>query len=420
MPEIPSLSYAMGLPPKDAIRYFESKGYAITFNWHDLWEKAHAQAFTVTGVARLDVLQDIRNGLATALREGKTERWFMQQMEPVLRRKGWCGKRKESGPDGAPRTVRMGSPARLRLIFRQNMQSAFMAGRYKQQLENAEARPFWQYVAVLDAKTRPSHKVLHGRVFRSDDAFWSTHYPPNGWGCRCRVRTLSQHRLEREGLTVEHGAGRMVTQQRELLDHRTGEVTRRGVTGYRVPAATGGETAWTDPGFSYNPGAAGLAHMLGEAARKLHGADPALAAAVVRRLTGGEAFAAWAAAPQGHFPMAVLAADDAARIGGTSSLARLSPETWAKQRRHHPELTLADYARVQDVVEQGEVVQDGALRLVYVLDEPGGYVSVVKATRKGDELYLVSFWRLSRDDAQRARIVGQLRKTEAKQPGAGH
>lgn len=418
MPEIPSLSYAMGLPPKDAIAYFTAKGYAVTFDWKELWQQAHAQAFTVAGVARLDVLQDIRDGLTTALRDGKTERWFRETLEPVLRRKGWWGKRTDTAADGTTRTVRMGSPARLRLIYRQNMQSAYMAGRYRQALENADARPYWQYLAVVDFLTRPTHKVLHGRVFRYDDPFWSTHYPPNGWGCRCRVRTLSQHRLKAEGLTVERGAGRMVTQERELVDRRTGEVTRRAVTGYKVPQAD--EIAWTDPGFSYNPGAAGLANMLDEAARKLRTADPALAAAAVRHLTKGEAFAAWAAAPQGHFPVAVLAADDAARIGGTSALARLSPETWAKQRRHHPELTLADYARVQDVVEQGEVVQDGALRLVYVLDEPGGYVSVVKATRKGDELYLVSFWRLSRDDAQRARIVGQLRKTEKKQPGADH
>lgn len=63
------------------------------------------------------------------------------------------------------------------------------------------------------------------------------------------------------------------------------------------------------------------------------------------------------------------------------------------------------------MVEQGEVVQQADNRLLYLLDEPGGHVTVVKATRAGDELYVVSLWRLSRDDAARQRIVDQLRKT---------
>lgn len=411
MPEVPSLTYAIGLPPKDAIAYFEAKGYAVTFNWHDLWQEAHARAFTVAGVARLDVLEDIREALTTHLKEGKGEYRFHKQLEPVLRSKGWWGKRTETGADGKPRVVRMGSPARLRLIFRQNIQTAYMAGRYRQMHENAEARPFWQYVAVLDSKTRPGHKMLHGRVFRHDDPFWHSHYPPNGWGCRCRVRALSPHRMEKEGLTTESGARHMVTQQREVLNRHTGEVQTRPVTGYRMPGADGA-IAWTDLGFSYNPGAAGLANMLGEGIRKLEGATHPVAAATVRRLASGETFTAWQAKPEGDFPLAVLRVDEAARIGATSPVARLSPETYAKQCRHHPELTQADYARAQDVVEQGEVVQDGAKNLLFLLDEPGGHVVVVKATQEGDELFVTSMRRLSQGEARRNSEVRRLRKKQ--------
>ena len=49
----------MGLPPKDAIAYFESKGYQITFNWRDVWQDSQAKAFTVSSVAKLDILEDI-------------------------------------------------------------------------------------------------------------------------------------------------------------------------------------------------------------------------------------------------------------------------------------------------------------------------------------------------------------------------
>ena len=34
----PDLSYALGLEPVEAVRYFRSKGIAVTENWHDLWQ----------------------------------------------------------------------------------------------------------------------------------------------------------------------------------------------------------------------------------------------------------------------------------------------------------------------------------------------------------------------------------------------
>ncbi|PKN07639.1 MAG: phage head morphogenesis protein [Deltaproteobacteria bacterium HGW-Deltaproteobacteria-8] len=288
-----SLSYALGLPPKDAISYLESKGAQITFDWKEVWQNAQAKAFTVAGVARLDVLEDIRGALKTALAEGKTQKWFAQQLEPVLRAKGWWGKRVESGPydqkGGKSRVVKMGSPARLNLIYRQNMQTAYMAGRYKQMLENADNRPWWRYVAVLDQRTRPAHRLLNGRTFRFDDAFWSSHYPPNGWGCRCRVQALSDVGLEREGQVVELGQDRMVTRNVELVDRRTGEASLRQVTGYKTGTALDAPTIWTDPGFSYNPGQAAYGLDM-EAARRLSlVTDTGLRAQAVQALNGNPA-----------------------------------------------------------------------------------------------------------------------------------
>jgi SPP1 gp7 family putative phage head morphogenesis protein len=281
MPEGVSLSYALGLPPKDAISYLESKGAKITFNWHDVWQEAQAKSFTVSGVARMDVLEDIRGALKTVLAEGKGEKWFRQQLEPVLRAKGWWGK-------GA------GGPARLNLIYRQNVQTAYQAGRYKQMLENADNRPWWRYVAVLDQRTRPAHRLLNGRTFRHDDAFWGSHYPPNGWNCRCRVQALSDVGLEREGITPESGAERMTTRDVDVVDRRTGEVTTRQVKGFRTDAGPDSPVVWTDPGFSYNPGQAAYGLDM-EAARKLSLVqDVHLRAQAVQALNGNPARrAAW-------------------------------------------------------------------------------------------------------------------------------
>ena len=261
----PSLSFAMGLPPKDAIAYFESKGYQVTFNWRDIWQDAQAKAFTVSSVARMDVLEDIRGALTTALKEGKTEAWFAKELTPVLQEKGWWGRRIDVDPDGRARVVRMGSPARLKLIYRQNLQTAYMAGRYKQQLENADNRPWWTYVSVLDAVTTSGCRGLDGLTFRFDDPFWDSHYPPNHFSCRGRVRAGSDRDLERRNITPQSGEGNIVTRQQEYTDPDSGEISYRDVLGYRMPD---GRTHYTAPGFSYNPGRAAFGMDM-ELARKL-------------------------------------------------------------------------------------------------------------------------------------------------------
>lgn len=88
------LAYCMSLPPKEAVAYLASKGFAITWDWQGLWQESQAQAFTVAKVTRLDILQDIRDTVETALKEGKTLAWFTKELTPVLQAKGWWGKQR--------------------------------------------------------------------------------------------------------------------------------------------------------------------------------------------------------------------------------------------------------------------------------------------------------------------------------------
>ena len=72
MPADVDLGYAIGLEPAKAIEYFESKGYKIGFRWQDVAAEAHAKAFTVAGVMKVDVLQDIRSArFAPYMEDGK-------------------------------------------------------------------------------------------------------------------------------------------------------------------------------------------------------------------------------------------------------------------------------------------------------------------------------------------------------------
>jgi hypothetical protein len=126
-----------------------------------------------------------------------------------------------------------------------------MAGRYKEFADNVDDRPFWQFVAVMDSRTRPAHAALNGKVFRYDDPFWDTHYPPLGFNCRCRVRALSDKNIKSRNLSVEKSEGR-ITWQDELVSKKTGEL--RPVAAYHDPLT--GQSIKTDAGWSYNPGKA--------------------------------------------------------------------------------------------------------------------------------------------------------------------
>jgi SPP1 gp7 family putative phage head morphogenesis protein len=237
----PDLLYALRLPPEEALRYLRRKGYAVTRSWLDLPTELHDIVFTVARVTAMEVLQDIKEALEEALAEGKTTRWFEQQVLEALQRRGWLPEAEAAG---------ITKPWRLELILRTNLQRAYMAGRYRQQRENVDSRPYWQYVAVLDARTRPAHRALHGLVFRADDPFWDSHYPPNGFNCRCRVRALTADQVRRMGLEVQSSEGRLVEETR-LLEGGEGPVEVR-VRGLRMPD---GSVAWTDPGWSTAPGA---------------------------------------------------------------------------------------------------------------------------------------------------------------------
>lgn len=246
----PDLLYAIGLPPAKAIEYFKSKGYTFSWDWWDTWQEAHAKAFTVTKVMRMDILQDIRDMIKKALDEGITFQQFKKELEPKLKAKGWWGK-KLLGDETGAKEVQLGSPHRLKTIYQTNLQTAYNAGRWKEQMDNVDNRPYLQYVAVMDKRTRPAHASLNGKVFPADDPFWNTHYPPLGFRCRCRVRALSEKNIKDRGHTVESSKGKLSTEDR-LVSKRTGEL--QAVTVYRDPLT--GQEISPDVGFNYNPGKA--------------------------------------------------------------------------------------------------------------------------------------------------------------------
>ena len=227
-----------GLPPDEAVRAFRAKGYALTHAWQDMWQQEHSAAFTVAKVADLDLLDDIRGAVDKALAEGTTFETFRSDLQPLLEERGWWGRKTVVDPKtGELVKAQLGSPRRLKTIFRTNLRMSYSAGQWERIQRTKERRPWLRYTAVLDNYTRPAHADWHGTILPVDDPWWDDHNPPNGWNCRCRVIQLSETQMRRNGWKP---SGRPTVEMRDWKNKRTGETVA-------VPKGI-------DPGFAYNPG----------------------------------------------------------------------------------------------------------------------------------------------------------------------
>lgn len=200
--------------PEEIVAEFRKKGFEISFDWKDVWKEANQIAFTVAKAMSMDILEDIRELTDKSLAEGITFEKFLAELEPKLKAKGWWGKQKIIDPRTDLETeVQLGSTWRLKTIYNTNLQVSYQCGRYRRMTRPSEKnhKPYWQYIAILDSRTRPSHGELHGKIVPADDdGFWSLHYPPNGFNCRCTVRALSEKELPAAGLkTVMDADGTM-------------------------------------------------------------------------------------------------------------------------------------------------------------------------------------------------------------------
>jgi SPP1 gp7 family putative phage head morphogenesis protein len=222
---------AFNLPFEEAINLFRSKGYTFSpASWRDVWKEEHQRAFTIARVTAGDVLVDIRREVQRALENGTSLGEFQKTIREKLIKKGWFAPEGEEAiietPEGPRKRLK---PWRIENIYRTNLQSSFSAGRYRQMKEVAKQRPFWQYRAVEDARTRPAHAAMNGRVFRHDDPIWDIWYPPNGFQCRCSVVTLSTRQVEASGLKVEKGAPAGIKPDKGW-DYNVGESAWEGFT----------------------------------------------------------------------------------------------------------------------------------------------------------------------------------------------
>lgn len=384
-------------PPKEALDYLRAKNLRPSFDHRDVWRDEHATQFTVAKATTVDVLQSVRDEVDRALAEGRTFAQFQKDLQPRLADIGWWGSKEMVDPlTGEPRLVRLGSPRRLKTIYSTNMRTARAAGQWERIERTKSSHPFLLYELGPSENHRADHVRWAGLLLPIQDKFWSTHYPPNGWGCKCRVRQVSQAEYSRLSGTGNYNLQAPSVEAREWINNRTGEVLQvsKGI----------------DPGWDYNAGAASRqARVLDMFGDKTQAADATISRQALTDIARSPGFAAWYEQPVGNFPLARISDADAKLLGAKRTLVNMSADTAAKQVVAHKDIKPADYSYVQSVVDDGVRIQEDGLNLIYIL-EAVGFVAVVKATRTGKALFLTSFRRLPSTDAKRDVEIRRLLK----------
>ena len=222
MPDMPVVR-PFGVRFSEAIDFLSAKLPERSLRHDDLAGPVHAKVFAIAGATNIDLVNDIHTSLKNALANGTTLTQFRKDFDQAVQKHGWTYNGKRGW--------------RTAVIFNTNMRTAHMAGRWQQLQANKANRPFLQYRTAGDARVRPQHRQWNGLVFHIDNAFWQTHYPPNGWGCRCTIRAYGGDEMAEKGLSESpkfEGKTRTVTGK----DGQTKDVVPVGI----------------DPGWDHNVG----------------------------------------------------------------------------------------------------------------------------------------------------------------------
>lgn len=366
-----------GVLPKGALRYLRTKRRRPSGHWTDVWREEHAVAFTVAQMAQDAMLAEVHQGLLQALRKGETLEAFEARLEPWLRRRGW-----------APRGRGGDIPMRVRRIYNTNLRTARAAGQWDRISRNADLLPYLVYELGPSEQHREEHAAWAGLCLKVDDPWWNTHYPPNGWGCKCRVRQVA---APPDGTRIVAPK----VELREWTNPATGEVRRvaKGI----------------DPGWDYHVGgqrtlgvnAAWLRRC--ERAVGARGAEAAIR--MVERHVAGPGFrwfierprardkARWDARPGlvEATPVAVLPSAAAAEMQVATPVVRLTEKVTHKQALHHVELPVEFYQRVSEALaaapEGGREGESPEPR--WVFDSGRGGVRVVIEVPRADRRPLI-------------------------------
>ena len=262
-------AFGFGTPFAAQIEHLRHKLNLPTEKWDDITGRAHDRAFVVAGAAKADLLADLHAAVLKRATDGAGLNAFRKDFKALVAKNGWTGWTGEG--------TREGEAWRTRVIYQTNMATSYAAGRWAQMTdpEVVKLHPYWRYIhsdGVLSP--RENHLAWHGLTLPWDHPFWKTHFAPNGFGCQCRITSVTR----KEGEASERAGLGEPPAGWDKIDPATGE--QQGI----------------GKGFGYTPGASVRKPMQEFIDEKLIKMDAPIGAAmweVLKPVLGMERQLAW-------------------------------------------------------------------------------------------------------------------------------
>lgn len=184
------------------------------------WSRMLAEEGVVSSAIADNTVRSMVESFIAAIEDvvanGGTLESFRKDYQRIVDAAGW----QPSGPAGW----------HSQLVFRLHTGSAYAAGRWDQAQRLRQTNPsvqlYGRLITAGDNRVRHTHREMQGIIRPIDDPYWLTHWPPNGFNCRCHVQVITD---------------------RDLRRYRW-KVTPDGDPSLKVPP---------DPGWGFNPGIVG-------------------------------------------------------------------------------------------------------------------------------------------------------------------
>ncbi len=174
-------------PQIDAGESFIEREVVTRDVFDDMAIAAQRRAFTVANAATKEIARSVKRELVRQVALGADLADFKKHALGRLESAGWTPV----------------NSSHAETVLRTNVMKAYNSGRYRQmaQPKVVAVRPYWQILGVGDDRQRKTHHDIQNKVFRADDPIFKTAYPPFGYNCRCRARSLSKAQGESIGIS---------------------------------------------------------------------------------------------------------------------------------------------------------------------------------------------------------------------------